>query len=178
VEIKTLLTCKGQVNKQEKKMKKKIGLVLLLIAVTAGMAFAQKVGDNLSFSQQSETKSVKVISVKKTKSGVEVEYQALKDIKKMSISGWVYVKKNDAMSDMLESNTERSKKQGKTYKVSLKSAFGVNYWDEKGFNYVGIIIDGIESDDSDFPSSGGSKQTAPKEPKKDWVDKNLPPLKL
>jgi ribosomal protein L14 len=170
-------------------MKKKICLFVLLIAVAVGMAFAQKVGDYLKFKQNSNEDDIRVLSVKKTKTGIVVEYQGIRSIKKAVFSARVtFTTKNkirtndgdvlvfgDNMATTVD-NSEYFIKQGKIYTVNLK-------WDfYSGFDpttdpiaRVEIFIEGIPSPKE---YSEPTDKPVPKQPKGSWIDRAFPPLKL
>jgi len=155
-------------------MKKKIGLVLLLIAITAGMAFAQKVGDYLRFKQVSNEDDIRVLSVKRTSSGITVEYQALRSISKAGISAYVNLTEKGQFNINKSEDIyaeQRFLKQGKTYTTQIKG--DVKFWTASGpITYVTINFLHIpaEKEPGDKP--------VPKQPKGDWIDRAFPPLKL
>jgi len=156
-------------------MKKRICLLVLLIAVTTGMAFAQKVGDYIRFKQMSNEDDIRVLSVKKTKTGIVVEYQALRSFSKAVFSAGVnFIRERKDLPDswFTDKNTERLKKQGKIYTLNLK--YETKIWNDP-IAYVEIWIEGIPSTVEMYEPTD---KPVPKQPKGSWIDRAFPPLKL
>jgi len=96
---------------RRKKMKKKIGLVLLLIAVTAGMAFA---GDTIGFEQQPGLGPITVTKVQAVTGGIRI-YYTVNEPKKITIVARVFYEK---WSDPLLVPGSQRTLQEKEYKNS------------------------------------------------------------
>jgi len=157
-------------------MKKRVGLVLLLITVMAGMAFAQAVGTRLQFDKDERPNGdwplpecFEVISVVKTKSGFALTYKVLDDVESTVVRASVGFSEGNIRDWSCSDNKESWISKGKTYTINITQP----KWGEGTIQYVTILFD-------DIKMKGGSKgrSSAPKAPKKNWVDRLFPPLQL
>jgi hypothetical protein len=110
-EIKILPACKGRAGKQEFKMKKKIGLVLLLItAVTVGTAFAKN-GRNIPFKTfgNSANGKVNILKCEEVTTGLGITYTC-ESYESLTFEIRVFWNKDGKTSDKVYTNKEKIKK--------------------------------------------------------------------
>jgi len=182
--IKTALPVWDRLANRRKKMKKKIGLVLLLIAVTAGMAFAQKVKFSQKDDEQKDGGSTeKKGSISLVKPGATVT-QVVYDSGKGGINV-IYTSKTKTtgvkqeyaiyvLCDYTDGTSEEycislaNKEKGKEYSDFLKTKG--NHKSIEGV-YLWVKSEAVATTSFSWKNFFNIKD-------KNWADNNFPPLKL
>jgi len=149
-------------------MKKRIGLLVLLIAVVVGMAFAQ----NFEFAQNLfDEQDVTVTAVfGHSDNRIYVNYRGNKT---MPVGRWFIIGCYHRDGSYNEyTNHEALIKNGGDYQlwVKVKDLFSI----KSVYVWVGPTKKAIE----EYRNLGGFKETAPPKEKKSWIDRKFPPLKL
>jgi len=158
-------------------MKKKISLVLLLIAVVAGMAFALDFIRSIPFSQNVfDEEDVTVRYVWEEKTGISVEYEGNKTmpVGKMFLVGVFY--KDGSYQEVY--NNESLIGKGKIYILNLKFPNPSNI--KEAYVWVAFGKKDIENYRNPPANPGwsiGDTKKSSKD-KKTWIDRMFPPLKL
>jgi len=136
-------------------MKKKIGLLVLLIAVTAGMAFAEngrEIPVNGGMSLLSA--GIKIKKVVETTVGIRIYYEASSNHNKVTFD----------VDAIYQDGTQKNNRDWESMKIAKSGTIDMVFLHSSRIKQLQIAV---EVDD------GGSKSN---EPKQGWVDRNFKPL--
>jgi len=131
-------------------MKKKIGLFVLLIAVAAGIVFAEN-GREIPFNPLLEPRITKVVE---TTVGIRIYYEAIHNHNKVTFE----------VEATYQDGTRKTNSDWESMKIAKSGTLDMVFLHSSKIKSVRIAT---------FYDDGVSK---PNEPKESWVDRNFKPL--